>query len=352
MHLAVRHAEAVRLLLEHGGDPNARDVGDNAYALHFAAGAGELDVVRALVDAGGDVHGVGDMHQLEVIGWATCFGATIPKDVVALLVERGARHHIFSAIAVQDLELIRELVKANSDALTRRLSRFEGGQSPLHYVIAPPDGLQGGGFRSGAHYDSLDLLIELGADLEAEDDRGRTPLAVAMLRGDEEAMRRLRAAGAQLPKTVDGSSFHARMVELAASVTRVDAMIRVPDVRATIAWYRAIGFELEGQHEANGYLDWAGLSFGRSYLMLVPSERTITERDVSLWFMTDRVDDLYQPLKQRQLDRASALLAGAAPESPEVRFRQDLHDSFYGLREFTIVDLNGYELTFAQELNS
>jgi ankyrin repeat protein len=41
----------------------------------------------------------------------------------------------------------------------------------------------------------LALLIELGADLEATDDKSRTPLAVAMLRGDREAMRILKAAG-------------------------------------------------------------------------------------------------------------------------------------------------------------
>ena len=29
LHLAVRHPDAVRLLLERGADPNARDVGDN-----------------------------------------------------------------------------------------------------------------------------------------------------------------------------------------------------------------------------------------------------------------------------------------------------------------------------------
>jgi ankyrin repeat protein len=232
LHLAVQHVDAVRLLLEHGADPNARDVGDNAYALHFAAGAGAVEAARALLDAGGDVHGVGDVHRLEVIGWATCFGATIPKDLLQLLLECGARHHIFSAIAVQDPELIQKLVEENPDALSRRLSRFENGQTALHYVIAPPDGLLGGGFRTGAHYAILDLLIELGADLDAEDDKGRTPLAVAMLKGDEEAMRRLKAAGAREPKRLEAAASHPRMSALGPSVTKIDPMIRVPDVRA------------------------------------------------------------------------------------------------------------------------
>ena len=348
LHLALEHLDAVRLLLEHGADPNARDTGDNATPLHFAGGAGGVDVVRALLDAGADVHGVGDAHELEVIGWATCFGPTIPRDVLALLLERGARHHIFSAIAAQDPDAIREVVEENPGALSRRLSRTENRQTALHYAVAPPDGLLGGGFRTGSHYAILDLLIELGADLEAEDDKGRTPLAVAMLLGDERAMRRLRAGGARVPTMPDDRSVDARIAAVASSVTRADAMIRVPDVRATVDWYRSIGFELEGEYEIDASAAWAGLSFGRSYLMFIPGGTKGKDREVSLWFRTDRVDDLYDALKQRQLGRASAVLEGNAPKIPEARFKADLHDTFYGEREFTIVDLNGYELSFAQ----
>ena len=56
----------MRLLLEHGADPNAREAGDNTYPLHWAAAHGDLDTVRALLDAGGDVHGAGDVHEQEV----------------------------------------------------------------------------------------------------------------------------------------------------------------------------------------------------------------------------------------------------------------------------------------------
>jgi ankyrin repeat protein len=59
LHAAAKrgHADAVRLLLEHGADPSARDAGDNAYTLHFAAGYGHFETVRALLDAGADVQG-------------------------------------------------------------------------------------------------------------------------------------------------------------------------------------------------------------------------------------------------------------------------------------------------------
>lgn len=350
LHLSVEHVDAVRLLLEHGADPNARDEGDNAYPLHSAGGAGGVEVVRALLDAGGDVHGVGDAHQLEVIGWATCFGPTVPTDVLALLLERGARHHIFSAIAVQHADVIQKLVAENPDAMSRRLSRTENRQTALHYVIAPPDGLLGGGFRTGSHYAILDLLIELGADLDAEDDKGRTPLAVAMLRGDEQAMRRLKAAGATEPKARSESPFETRISRLAANVTTVHSMVRVPNVRETVEWYRAIGFELEGEHELDTEAAWAGMSLGGSYIMFVPRGTTNAEREVSFWFRTNRIDDLYAALKGRQLERAKSVLAGGTPQIPEARFTGDIHDTFYGQREFSIVDLNGYELNFAQPL--
>jgi ankyrin repeat protein len=93
---AVRHPDAVQLLLEHGADPNARDVGDNATPLHFAAANGTLDTVRLLLDAGADVHGTGDVHNGDVIGWAAREGN---EAVVNLLLKRGARHHVFSAMA-------------------------------------------------------------------------------------------------------------------------------------------------------------------------------------------------------------------------------------------------------------
>jgi ankyrin repeat protein len=367
LHLAVAHLEAVKLLLDHGADPNARESGDNAYPLHFAGGAvgaGGVEVVRALLDAGADVHGVGDVHQLDVIGWATCFGATPAKDIVALLLERGARHHIFSAIAMRDLELIQRIVAENPDALARRLSPFENRQTALHYVIAPPDGLLGGGFRTGEHYAMLDLLIELGADLEAEDDKGRTPLAVAMLRGDSEAMRRLQAAGARIP-IVDraaqgaagaagaaGATGAANLAGLASSIKRVDPMLPVANVRATVEWYQALGFTLEGAHEIDTDAAWAGMSLGGCYVMFIPSGGAPPRRPaVSFWFRTDRVDDLYQVLKRRQLERASMLLAGETPETPEVRFTSDIHNAFYGERQFSVVDPNGYELNFCQPID-
>jgi hypothetical protein len=110
---------------------NAREAGDNTYPLHWAAARKNVEIVRALLDAGGDVHGFGDVHGLDTIGWTCVYreAGDDPLPVANLLVERGARHHIFSAIALGDLNLLRKLVEQDAKSLERRMSQFENGQT-------------------------------------------------------------------------------------------------------------------------------------------------------------------------------------------------------------------------------
>ena len=350
LHLTVPHPEAVRLLLEHGADPNVRQESDNALPLHFAAAGAPLESVRLLLDAGSEVQGTGDDHRMDVIGWATLF-AEVRREVVDLLVARGAKHHIFTAVALGDHDLVRRVVADDPGALRRRLSRNEQEQTALHYVIAPADGLVGGLFRTGEHYRTLELLIELGADLEATDAKGRTPMAVAMLRGDREAMRILNAAGAREPVPLDSAV--ESPAALASSIGKLSPMLAVPDVRATVDWYRSLGFALTGMHEEDGRMDFAAVQLGSAEIMFTPSSdpwRGETSA-LSLWIQTDRLDDLYAVLKRRQLERARALLAGEDTAVPEVRFRTDLYTAFYGQREFCILDPNGVDINFYQAVD-
>jgi ankyrin repeat protein len=339
-----RHADVVRLLLQHGANPNAREAGDNTYPLHWAAANGQVDVARALLDADGDVHGFGDVHALDVIGWATLYHApdedpgqidTSRRALIALLLERGARHHIFSAMAVGDLELVRDVAEQNPEALDRRLSRFEHGLTPLHFAI------------SRKRYDILDLLIELGADLDAEDARGQTALAVAMLQGDREAMRRLHAAGAKAPATSPPSELTATIAGTAASISRIVPTLSVPDVAQALDWYTSIGFKEIARYADDGLVNFGILSFGRAELMLTMHGQR-GRHDVSLWFYTTQVDALYRLLKSRQMSAAQASLTGEGGADRSIEFEQDIEDMFYGARQFCIRDLNGYQLYFIQ----
>ena len=338
---------AARVLLEHGADPNAREAGDNTGPLHWATARADVETTRVLLDAGGDPHGTGDAHELEVIGWATFYHApaedatTIDparRQVVSLLLERGATHHIFSAMCLGDLALIREMVEQNPGALDRRLSRFEKGMTPLHFAI------------DRRRYDILDLLIELGADLEAEDRSGQTALAVAMLRGDREAMGRLQAAGAFVPDVPALPAFRASMAALASSVTKGVPIIYVPDVARALDWYTSIGFKEVARYDDDGLVNFGMVSFGKAELMLNMHGKA-GKHDASLWFYTDQIDALYQQLKSRQLDAARATLAGESGDRQAIQFEQDIEDMFYGARQFSIRDLNGYELYFIQSLD-
>ena len=346
LHAAARNgrAQAVSLLLEQGADPNAREAGDNTYALHWAAAHAHLEVVRTLLDAGGDVHGLGDVHELDVIGWATFYQAhgddvgqmdASRRELVDLLVHRGAQHHIFSAMSVGDLSLIRDLVEQNPGALDRRMSRFERGLTPLHFAL------------DRKRYDILDLLIELGADVDARDMHGQTALAVAMLRADREAMSRLHDAGAQPPPAVAAPAFQAAMRDRAASVTKGVPAIRVPDVARTLEWYVSMGFKELARYDEDGVVNFAMVAFGGAELMLNPNGKAGTQ-DVSLWLYTDQIAELYELLKSRQLAAAQKTLAGQSDAGEGVRFEQDLEHMFYGVRQFCIRDLNGYEVYFIQ----
>jgi uncharacterized glyoxalase superfamily protein PhnB len=327
LHTAAQSGDidALRKLLADGGDPNAREAGDNTTPLHWAAAAKHVEVVRALLDAGADVHGVGDVHELDVIGWATVFSepGVSPAGTVSLLVERGARHHIFSAMALGDPDLIRRVVADDPTALDRRLSRFEHGQTPLHFAI------------NRTRYDILDLLIELGANLEATDGSGQTALAVALARRDEEAVNRLNAAGATPPAPIDAAQFKAGMGALAASTNKLVAGLSVADIAATLDWYTSIGFTEVARYEENGVVNFGMVSFGNGEIMFGLMGEP-GRKGVSLWFYTDPVDQLYQLLKARQLSDPQAGIV----------FDEELYDPFYGGRQFSLRDPNGYGLVF------
>ena len=170
LHAAAEHLPVIDLLLERGLDVNSRERGDNTYAMHWAAAAGRLDVVRRLADAGGDVVGRGDDHELEVIGWATCWNGCdddAHRAVANFLVSRGARHHIFSAIALNLADEVRRIVASDPSALNRRMSHNENQQLPLHFAIRMN------------RPEMVSLLLELGADPLGVDGSGLPAAAYA-----------------------------------------------------------------------------------------------------------------------------------------------------------------------------
>lgn len=116
---------------------------------------------------------------------------------------------------------------------------------------------------------------------------------------------------------------------------KVVPMIHVPDVRATVAWYEQIGFNVVATYgdETGENFSFAIVSFGETQVMFNTDGETSDKRrrEVDLYVYTDNVDELYETLK----DRVDVV------EPP--------HDKFYGQREVIIRDLNRFWITFGQQ---
>ena len=112
-------------------------------------------------------------------------------------------------------------------------------------------------------------------------------------------------------------------------------MIHVPDVRATVAWYESIGFATEATYgdETGENFSFAIMSFGETQVMFntdgEPSDKR--RREVDLYVYTDDIDKLYESLKSR------------------VEVIEKPHDTFYGMREVIIRDLNRFWITFGEQ---
>ncbi|GAA0649610.1 VOC family protein [Brevundimonas lenta] len=120
-------------------------------------------------------------------------------------------------------------------------------------------------------------------------------------------------------------------------MTTVTPMIHVPDVAATARWYEGIGFEVLATAEDGVETTWAQLALGATRVMLNCGGRPATHdrRDVDLYVETDDVE----AFRRRFDGRADLDLV------------EDLHDTFYGMREFIIRDPNGFWITFGQTVS-
>ncbi|PYQ77546.1 MAG: hypothetical protein DMG01_14600 [Acidobacteria bacterium] len=95
---------------------------------------------------------------------------------------RGARHHIFSAIAMNLADEVRRILAEDPSALNRRQSRNENHRMPLHFALLMN------------RQEMIALLLELGADPLAVDGSGQ-PVAfyASTPDADRSVMEKIRA---------------------------------------------------------------------------------------------------------------------------------------------------------------
>lgn len=223
LHLAADagHVACADVLIGLGTDVNQRDKLDNACPLHWAASQGRLEMVQHLVTLGADVDGADDEHEMNVIGWATLF-QDVHRDVADYLLAQGAKPTLFASVALGRGDLVKALVKADPRMLTRRMSRFEDRRTLLHLAV----------LKNRA--DMVELLLTLGADAVARDDRGFTPLNAASPKSDPKIVALLIGAGAS-PHEQTENRFESAV-----------PILNVKDVPAAIAYYeQKLGFQKE-----------------------------------------------------------------------------------------------------------
>ena len=293
LHSGVEHEPVVRILLERGADPNIRDEGDNAFPVHFAAERQDMRVIRLLVEHGAQtVAGEVDDHELDIIGWATAFDYVTPdRAVVDYLLAHGARHTMFSAVAVGDTDAIRAIVAHAPEQLDRAMDRTNHRRRPLHLAVVKKQPA------------AVETLLALGADVDATDAAGLTALDQAALDGGREMAQALIAGGATIRLA---SAIFLERHEDVARLLREDPDCLKPGGRWSTLIVRAAG-------RAPGHLVAALITNGAAVNM-IDDEHTAVDQ-------TARYTPLHAAAWEGNLEAAAVLLEhGADPRIRDTKY--------------------------------
>ena len=125
------------------------------------------------------------------------------------------------------------------------------------------------------------------------------------------------------------------------TMNKLTPNMMVEDVNQTVDFYRdVLGFNLVMTVPDSGRFDWALVQHDEVEVMFQARASLTDEVPVlkdkplggalTFFIDTDNVEALYEQVRSR------------------VTIVQDLHDTFYGTREFAMQDCNGFILTFAE----
>ncbi|KAN0132161.1 hypothetical protein V8E53_009927 [Lactarius tabidus] len=172
LHLAsvwTANKKTARLLIKHGADVNSRDQSQST-PLHVASSNGRADIARLLIEHGADVH-ARDQSQSTPL-------------------------HLASSSNLWNADIARVLIKHGADVC----ARDQGQSTPLHilssvsfkilvpYLFTENDKtpLHKPEVSYWVPKEYLRVLLENGADVDAEDDEGQTPFQIASSKGYHE----------------------------------------------------------------------------------------------------------------------------------------------------------------------
>jgi ankyrin repeat protein len=201
---------------------------DNIPLIYWASWRGVPEMAKLLLKHGGDVHldlrlknnGSEGHTALQVAAAPGPWDRDAERHAIArMLIERGAYFDIFSACGLDDVDRLNELLREDGDAV-HAVEEFKS--TPLHWAtrknaLRCAKGLIDAGADVNASNgkgstpldfavayndfpDMVRLLAENGADLDAQDPKGRTPLHRATYEGRVESAEALIELGASTRK--------------------------------------------------------------------------------------------------------------------------------------------------------
>jgi len=191
-------AETAQLLLEHGASVHVRNK-SGQMPLHTAVQHGLSDIVELLLKFGVDVDAPDDdtMTPLLLVSQACWARESEITKTAQLLLGHGASVHARNKNGQMPIHLASQhgllgvmqlLLKSGADVDARDNSNF----TPLHFAVSSP--FQRGFLKShpdnspllSSVIETITLLLEHGANLQMQNDKGETPFQVAVRRGEQE----------------------------------------------------------------------------------------------------------------------------------------------------------------------
>lgn len=203
--------ETVRFLLDHGGEVNAAAtyiLGTNIMPIHEAVKSPDSEVLRLLIERGAEVNAVAEGSRMgtPLYNAVAKIGGT--SKPVRILLQHGADQRIGGKEGKTPLHFVAK--NSENEYLTLLLEalpkddrnavdlRDKQGRTPLHLAA---EGEPHRSWPSGeAKVETIRLLLDHGADINAETKRGETPFTLAVRNSNSAVLRYLIERKAKPPK--------------------------------------------------------------------------------------------------------------------------------------------------------